>query len=183
MDEITAVKACQAGDDTAFSILISRYYRNIYRYAYQCIGNHQDADDICQETFLRAFDNIKTLKDGKRFKGWIFKIASNLSRKRIKSMKFEKNMVTATTVDSLPQCSGNKDMQPFESLSGREKVTVIQEELRRMPEHMRMATIMVLIEGLTQKETAEILNRSESTISRDIDIGKERLRQRLQKLI
>jgi len=183
MDELEAIQASRAGDKTAFSRLIEQYYKNIYRYAYQCTGNHQDADDICQETFLRALDNIRDLKDGKRFKGWIFKIASNLSRKRIKSVKFEKNMITSTSVDFLPQRSENKVTQPFENLSVKEKAVIIQDELRKMPEHIRMTTILVLIEGLTQKETAEVLNRSESAVSRDMDIGKDWLRQRLQKLI
>ena len=182
MDELAAVRTSQAGNRGAFGVLIERYYKSIYRYAYQCIGNHQDADDICQETFLRALDNIRDLKDGEKFKGWIFQIAANLSRKRIKNLKFEKDMVTAADVDFLPHSSENKGT-PLENLSGREKAAVIRDELRKMPEHMRMATILVLIEGLTQKETADILNRSQSAICRDIEIGKDRLRQRLQKLI
>ena len=183
MDELEAVRTSRNGDRDAFGVLIERYYKSIYRYAYQCVRNHQDADDICQETFLKALDNIRSLKDGKRFKGWIFQIATNLSRKRIKNISFEKNMITETSVDFLPQRSENKYTQPFENLSGREKAAMIQDELWKMPEHIRMATILVLIEGLTQKETAEVLNRSESSISRDIEIGKDRLRQRLKKLI
>jgi RNA polymerase sigma-70 factor (ECF subfamily) len=181
MNELAAVRTSQTGDRGAFGVLIERYYKSIYRYAYQCIGNHQDADDICQETFLRALGNIHALKDGKRFKGWIFQIATNLSRKRIKSMKSEK--VTTTDFDFLPQHVEDKSTQPLEKISGREKAAVIQDELRKMPKHIRMATILVLIEGLSQKETAEALNRSQSAICRDIEIGKDRLRQRLQKLI
>ncbi len=181
MDELTAVRTSRTGDRGAFGVLIERYYKSIYRYAYQCIGNHQDADDICQETFLRALGNIHALKDGERFKGWIFQIATNLSRKRIKSMKFEK--VTTADFDYLSKHSENEGKQPFENLSGREKAAVIRDELRKMPEHIRMATILVLIEGLTQKETSAALNRSPSAICRDIEIGKDRLRQRLKKLI
>jgi RNA polymerase sigma-70 factor (ECF subfamily) len=183
MDELTAVKTSRNGDRNAFGVLIERYYKSIYRYAYQCVGNHQDADDICQETFLRALNNIRALKDDKRFKGWIFQIATNLSRKRVKNMSFEKNIVTATDSDFLPRRSENKCTQPFKNVIGREKVAVIQDELWKMPEHIRTATILVLIEGFSQKETAEVLNRSQSSISRDIEIGKDRLRQRLQKLI
>jgi len=182
MDEVALVKASQAGDKTAFGMLIDRYYKNIYQYAYQCMGNHQDSDDICQETFFRAFDNIRMLKDAKKFKGWIFKIASNLSRKRIKNIRVEKNILTTACVDSLIQRSEDNGTQPFENLSGRENAIMIQEELQKMPEHIRMATVLVLIEGQTQKETAEILNCSESTISRDLDIGRAWLRKRLRNL-
>ena len=183
MDELAAIQASQAGDKTAFSELIEQYYRNIYRYAYQCIGNNQDADDICQETFLRAFGNIRSLKDGKNFKAWIFRIASNLSRKRIKKMKFEKNMITQSSANILPRRFEDRNLQPDEKLSGKEKTRMILEEFQKMPEQIRMATILVLIEGQTQKETAEILNCSEATISRDLNTAKNLLRSKLQHLI
>ena len=183
MDELKAIQASQTGDKTAFSELIEQYYRNIYRYAYHCAGNHQDADDICQETFLKAFGNIKALKDVEKFKGWIFRIASNLSRKRIKKMKCEKNVISFTSVDSLPQGYEGKDLQPYESLFSEEKKRMILKELQKMPVQVRMATILVLIEGQTQKETAEILNCSESTISRDLNTAKNVLRIKLQKFV
>ena len=183
MDELKAIQASRAGDKNAFAGLIGQYYKNIYRYAYQCTGNHQDADDICQETFLRAFDNIRTLKDGKKFKGWIFQIASNLSRKRIKKLKFEKRVISLTSDDSLPGRFEDTNAQPLENLSGREKAMLVQEELQKMPGRVREAAILVLIEGQTQKEAAGILNCSEATISRHLNTAINLLRYRLQNLI
>lgn len=182
MDELTAVKLSQAGNKAAFGVLIDNNYKNVYRYAYQFIGNHQDADDICQETFLRAFDNIGTLKDGKRFKEWIFKIASNLSRKCIKKVKLNKKMIS-TSADSLDKLYENNETQPFENLSEKEKTVIIQKQIQKMPEHLRMVTVLVLMENITQKEAAEILNRSEPTISRDLNNAKNWLRNKLRNLI
>ncbi|MBN2182431.1 MAG: RNA polymerase sigma factor [Sedimentisphaerales bacterium] len=179
MDEEAAVKTSRAGDKTAFSLLIEQYYKNIYRYAYQFTGSHQDADDICQETFLRAYENIEALKDGKNFKGWIFRIATNLSRKRIKKLKLRDGIVS----NFLPQQNGDKQRQPIEELSVREKALLINRELQKMPEQLRMATTLVLIEGQTQKETAEILDCSESTVSRDVEKGRDWLRSRLENLL
>lgn len=183
MDESKAVQASQAGDKAAFSGLIEQYYKNIYRYAYQCTGNHQDADDICQETFLRALGNIKMLKDGEKFKGWIFRIASNLSRKRIKKLKIEKNRKSLTSVDVSQRRFEETEKQPLENLSGKEKAMIILEGLQEMPEQIRKAIILVLIEGQTQKEVAEILDCSEATVSRNVNTAKNLLRHRLQNLV
>ena len=91
MDDLLLVGPSQAGDKAAFGSLIDRYYKSIYRFAFQCTGSHHDADEVCQETFLRAFEHIRKLKDGRYFKGWIFMIASNLLRKRAKQRKKYEN--------------------------------------------------------------------------------------------
>lgn len=182
MDELTAVKASQAGDKTAFGLLVDQHYKNIYRYAFHCTGNHQDADDICQETFLRAFDRIGQLKNGTSFKEWIFTIASNLSRKRIKKMKINRNFVSQS-IDTLNQSPESNEIQPFENLTKKEKALIIREQLQEMSEHLRMVTVLVLMENVAQKEAAKILNRSEPSISRDLNEARALLQSRLQKLI
>ena len=182
MDELKAVKASQAGDKAAFGFLIDQNYKNIYRYAFHCTGNHQDADDICQETFLKAFDRIEQLKNGNSFREWLFKIASNLSRKRIKSIKIKRNFI-ALSADSLNQQQENKNVQPFENLTKNEKASIIQEQLQEMSERLRMVTVLVLMENMAQKEAAKILNRSEPSISRDLNDAKAWLQSRLHKLI
>jgi len=180
MDEITAVKASQAGDKAAFGVLIDQHYKNIYRFAYHCTGNHQDADDICQETFLRAFDRIGQLKNGGSFREWIFKIASNLSRKHIKKTKISKNFTAAT--DSLDKLYENNDMSPFEKCTQNEKASFIRQQLQEMSERLRTVTVLVLMEDLAQKEVAKILNRSEPSISRDLVEAKKWLQSRLRNL-
>lgn len=182
MDELTTVKASQAGDKAAFGRLIDQHYKNIYRYAYHCTGNHQDADDICQETFLRAFDRISQLKNGTSFREWLFKIASNLYRRRIKRMRMNRDFVSLSA-NSLNQNQENKDIQPFDNLTKNEKVSIVQEQLQEMSERLRMVTVLVLMENMAQKEAAKILKRSEPSISRDLNDAKAWLQSRLQKLI
>ncbi len=182
MDELKAVKASQSGDKAAFGLLVDQHYKNIYRYAYHYTGNHQDADDICQETFLRAFDRIGQLKNGTSFKEWLFTIASNLSRKRIKNMKASRNFVSQS-IDTLNQPPESNEIQPFENLTKKEKAFIIREQLQEMSEHLRMVTVLVLMENMAQKEAAKILNRSEPSISRDLNEARALLQSRLQKLI
>jgi RNA polymerase sigma-70 factor (ECF subfamily) len=178
MDELEAVLASQAGDRAAFGALIDSYYKSIYRFAFQCTGSHQDADDICQETFLRALDRIKQLKDAKCFKGWIFMIASNLSRKRSKQAGHKK-----IASDILLEQSAGDYTQPFESLSGKEKTAELHKRLQEMPEQMRMVIVLVLMEELPQKQVARILNCSEPTISRELNSAKNWLRNKCKDFI
>ena len=181
MDESTAVKASRAGDNEAFGLLIDQHYKNIYRYAYHCTGKHQDADDICQETFLRAFDRIGQLKNSDSFREWLYKIATNLSRRRIKKMRIDRNFVSLS-LDAMDQHREKNNIQPFDNLTKKEKALIIQQNLKEMSERLRMVTVLVLMEDLTQKEAAKILNRSEPSISRDLNEAKAWLQSRLRNL-
>lgn len=183
MNEVLLVGASQAGDKAAFGSLINRYYKNIYRFAYQYTGNHHDADEVCQETFLRALNSIRKLKDGNCFKGWIFTIASNLLRKRIKESKRENTLGTKSPDGAAVELAEDKNTQPFEVLSSKEKAMIIQRHLQEMPEQMRLVTILVFMEGLTQKDAAGVLSCSEASASRHLDAARKWLRARLQNLV
>jgi len=183
MDECTAVEASQAGDRIAFGFLIDRYYRSVYRLAYQYTGDHHCADDVCQETFLRAFDGMKNLRDAKRFRGWVFMIATNLLRKRAKDSESRKRFATKINANSLATSTEGDDGQPFKLVSGKERAMIIQRHLLEMPEHMRLVTILILMEGLSQKDAAGILNCSESSVSRHLEAARNWLRAKLQHLI
>lgn len=183
MEDFLLVGSSQDGDRSAFGSLIDSYYKGIYRFAFQYTGSYHDADEVCQETFLRAFENIKKLKDGNHFKGWIFMIASNLLRKRTKQSKREKTIDMENPSRVAAKLAEDKNTQPFETLSAKEKTTIIHEQLQKMPEHMRLVTILILMEGLSQKDAAGILNRSESSVSRHLDMSRKWLKSRLQKFI
>jgi RNA polymerase sigma-70 factor (ECF subfamily) len=179
MDELALVRASQEGDKAAFGSLIDRYYKNIYRLAYQYTGSHQDADEVCQDTFLRAFEGIRKLRNAKRFNGWIFMIASNLLRKRIKDRKR-----AARTLDGAAgELTEHNNVEPIETLSAKEKTAIIHKQLQKMPEDMRLVTILILMEGLAQKDVAGVLNCSEASVSRRLDMARKWLRPRLQKFI
>ncbi|MHC4258990.1 MAG: RNA polymerase sigma factor [Planctomycetota bacterium] len=183
MDELSLVRASQRGDKAAFGSLIDLYYRNIYRLAYQYTGSHQDAADICQDTFLRAFDSIRKLRDAKRFKGWIFMIALNLLRRRAKEIR-SRMQLAVKTVDSVAvKLTEYDNVEPCETLSAKEKAAIIHKQLQIMPEHMRLVTVLTLMEGLTQKDTAGVLNCSEASVSRWLDMARQWLSTRLQNLI
>ena len=180
MDEWTATEASKSGDRKAFGLLVDQYYRNIYRFAFHYTGNHQDADDICQETFVRALSHIEHLKDGGHFKGWIFTIAANLLRKQGRTSQRAKACQAGDHLDETLEGMGDR---PFERISRQEQADMIRQELQRMPGEVRLAAVLTLMEGYSQREVARIARCSEATVSRHVETARGLLRARLRPLI
>ncbi|HUT31597.1 MAG TPA: sigma-70 family RNA polymerase sigma factor [Sedimentisphaerales bacterium] len=183
MDDLLLVEASQAGHKAAFSVLIDRYYRNVYRLAYQYTGRHHEADDICQEAFLRAFGAIGSLREGGSFKGWIFTIASNLLRRRIKDMKVERRLAARGASTDATESAADGDAGPSAKMAAEERTVIVRRQVQEMPEQIRLAAILILMEGLSQKEAAAVLGCSEATVCRRLEAAREWLKPRLRNLI
>lgn len=183
MDELTLVEASKRGDRAAFGLLVDQYYRRIYRFVYHHTGNHHDADDLCQQTFLHAVSNISSLRDGSSFKGWIFTISVNLARKHWKKIRRNRVMSLERNPEAGTSVVADICNEPVAMLSAREKASIVQEKVGQMPEHMRTVTVLILMEGFAQKEAAAILRRSEATVSRHLSMARRWLHSRLQDVI
>ena len=177
MDEIALVKASQYGDLEAFGSLTDKYYKNIYRLTYQFTGDHHEADDMRQETFMRAFNSIKKLRKAESFRGWLYIIASNLLRQNATRKKSHSNLFKNRNIEQVTNAG------PDDRMNTHERNTVIRKRISQMPEHLRMVTILVIMEGISQKEAAKILKRSEASISRHLDLARDWLREKLKKAI
>ena len=92
-DDILLIKECQAGQVSAFDRLVEIYRKQIYQLAYCITGNHEDADDISQETFVRAYRAMGDFKGKARFSTWLRRITINLSINHLKSESLRKDVV------------------------------------------------------------------------------------------
>ncbi len=179
MDEITAVAASKTGDRKAFGCLVDQYYQGVYRFAYHSTGRHQDADDICQETFVRALDKIRGLRDTQNFRGWIFAIAANLVRRQVR--RSWRTPKTETSVrEEWEADGGSVEQTPAQQMTIAEQALRVQRELETMPEAVRMAAVLAFMEGHSQREVAAILGCSEATICRHLEAARTQLRARLR---
>lgn len=183
MEETALVEASQRGDRVAFGSLVDLYYKSIYRLAFHFSGNHDEADDVCQETFLRAYGNIHKLREGDRFQAWIYTIATNLLRKRAKKRKSNIGLCDDVMNQRVHSVDSGPDADPSKSMVAEENATVIQQQLQIMPQDMRLATILVLMENVPQKSVAAVLNCSEATVSRHLDRSREWLRNKLRDMV
>lgn len=178
MDDSKLAIAAQNGDKKAFGSLIDKYYQSIYRVAYQYTSCHSEADEICQETFLKALTNLKKLKKTSSFKQWLFSISSNLLRARHKRKQLLNNYLNSSS-----RVEKKAPEQPLERIAQLERKDTIERCLQEMPEQMRLVTVMVLLEGIHQKEVASILKFSEASVSRHLATSKGLLRAKLTEMI
>ena len=149
MDDKELVGRVKKGEVSAFAILVEKYEREIFEYSYFLIGDREEALDMTQETFLKAYTNIKTLRREEDFKFWLRRIARNLCFKRIKKMRREKELMERQREETLSLDS---------YVIKKEREERVKRALNKLPEKMKEIIILRDIEGLSYKEIKEILN-------------------------
>jgi RNA polymerase sigma-70 factor (ECF subfamily) len=178
-----AVSRTLAGQTLAYDGLIEKYQRRAVAVAYRLLGNIEDAKDVCQEAFLRAFRSLASLQERERFGAWLMRIVTNLSlnyrRGRRPSVSLtgggEGGGLEDRAVNLSPRgtCDAAAPLQEAET---RQAVTAAIESL---PEQQRLALILFAIERLPQKEIAEILDCSVEMVKWNVFQARKKLRETL----
>src|SRR4030081_2271336 len=129
-----------SGDADSFNELILRWERPIYALAYRVIGREQDARDVCQETFLRAFRALKGFRGQAKFSSWLYRIALNLCRDWIRRQRRAPVMQMPEGVDPGDLAAERGPVESIETLvSRRELSAVVEEAMKLLPEEQRTA--------------------------------------------
>lgn len=164
MSERELVKAAQAGDFDAFNRLISGYREKIYRLALKLTGNRHDAEDVMQETFLKAVDNLDKFRSEASFGTWLYTIAMNVFRAETVSAK---KMELKPIEDYLPEGHSHGDIErlyewgdPHDHYEQKEIRNLIQTALAEMPYKYSMPFVLRYMEELPVNEVARIMNLS-----------------------
>ena len=149
MNDRELVRRVKEGEISAFAILVEKYEKEIFEYCYFLLNDREEAFDMTQETFLKAYTNIKTLRREEDFKFWIRRIARNSCFKRIKKIRKEKDIIKTQKEDTISLDS---------YVIKKEREEKVKRALNKLPEKMREIIILRDIEGLAYKEIKEILN-------------------------
>lgn len=157
--EMHLIRAAAGGDEDAFRRLVEDYQDRVYRTAYQWLGSVEDAQEVCQDTFVRAYQALGRFERRGKFSTWLYKIAINLCRDRAKSRAFRTRAVT-TTWEQEENASYSGGMSPDELLLQKEALHHIGEGISRLPEKLRSAVVLAVFEGLSQEECGRILGCS-----------------------
>lgn len=176
------VMRCRAGDQDAFAQVYAQYERQVFRYAYHLLGNREDADDIKQETFLRAYQAIKTFRSESSLQTWLLKICGNLCRDRIKSWDRRKVVYDSTLRDEQLGASGEGE-DPYAVVSRNEMTDTIFRVLRGMPEAQRAIIVLHEIEDLNYDEIAAILGCSRTSVKLRLFRARRALKERVTSLM
>ncbi len=177
----------KAGDAAAFDILIERYSPGIFGLLYRLTENAEEASDLTQDTFLRAFRSIKGFRGDSELKTWLFRIAVNESRNRFRWWKRRKRELTISidsTIGSsdltISDSLADQSQSPEEAVLANEREYALKAALLEMPEIYREVIVLYDIEGLTYEETAAALGVRLGTVKSRISRGREELRRRLR---
>jgi RNA polymerase sigma-70 factor (ECF subfamily) len=157
-----------SGDEKSLEVLFGRYLKPIYSFIYRYVGDRQDAEDVTQEVFVKAWRNLKKFDQQKSFKTWIFSIAKNtvidfLKKKKATTFSdFEneegekENMITETLVDPSPL--------PQELLEKADVAQMINTAMEKLSPKYRMVLFLRYNDHFTFREIAEIFGESLNTI-------------------
>lgn len=185
--EIEFIEKLKQGDAVAFDTFVQRYTSDIYGLLYRITEDAEEAADLTQETFIKAFKAIKKFRGDAELKTWLFRIAINQSKNRFRWWKRRKREKTV----SLDAPVGNGDTplsetistgfaNPEENTLQNERQKFLSEALQKLPDIFREAVILCDIEGLSYEEISTVLEINLGTVKSRIARGREELRKKLK---
>ncbi|MUV38200.1 ECF RNA polymerase sigma factor SigW [Lentibacillus sp. JNUCC-1] len=179
-DKIIQVKK---GDQTAFEDVVSYFQHRIYYHCYRMLGNAHEAEDIAQETFIRAYVNIHSFDEHRKFSTWLYRIATNLTIDRLRKRKpdfyLDAEIKGAEGLDMYSQLASD-DPLPQKEVENIELQDEIQFAIRELPPHYRSTITLRYLEEFSLNEISEILDVPLGTVKTRIHRGREILREKLR---
>jgi RNA polymerase sigma-70 factor, ECF subfamily len=170
------------GDAQSFNELILRWERPIYALAYRTIGREEDARDVCQETFLRAFRALPGFRGQAKFSSWLYRIALNLCRDWIRRERRAQIVQAPENVDLVELASALEPSETVEDLVTRKDLArVVERAMANLPEEQRTAIVLKEYHGLTFQEIADLVGCPLSTVKTRLYQGLTVLRRELAK--
>jgi RNA polymerase sigma-70 factor, ECF subfamily len=175
------VARSMGGDLDSFNQLVLRWERPIYALAYRVIGREEDARDVAQETFLRAFRALAGFKGQAKFSSWLYRITLNLCRDWIRRERRAPVAQAPEGVDLLDLASAAEPSETVEDLvSRRELGRAVAKAMAHLPDEQRTAIVLKEYHGLTFQEIADLLDCPLSTVKTRLYQGLTVLRKQLE---
>ena len=156
--------SCRDGDEGAFEILYRRYEKPVLSFIYRMVTSATDAEDLCQETFLRVIRAKRRYKAKGKFKTWLFRIALNICRDRIRRMKFRSNLSLDVPMFSqdcedakIGQAVADLSSDPAKHAETDEMRRLVQQAFTKLTEAQRTVVVLREYHALKFPEIAEIM--------------------------
>jgi RNA polymerase sigma-70 factor (ECF subfamily) len=158
--ERALVSACQRGEREAFDRLVERYQREIYRLCYRYVNNHEDANDLAQEAFLRAWRAIGRFRGDSSFSTWLYRIAVNacLNHRALRRLPLQE----------LPEALPDPALRADAGVVSADESRRVRQAVGQLPERQRATLILKVYHELTHEEVAQILGSTVGTVKSNL---------------
>jgi RNA polymerase sigma-70 factor (ECF subfamily) len=153
------VAASRAGDRDAFGVLVERHRRHVYQLCYRFVGNHEDASDLAQDVFIRAFRSLHTFKGDAALGTWLHRIAVNVSLNRIASIKTRTEPLDVFLRDGDVRATSGSE-SATDALLREERAAQVRAAVAQLPRKQRATLILRVYHDLSHQEIADILGSS-----------------------
>jgi RNA polymerase sigma-70 factor (ECF subfamily) len=160
------LRAAQRGDRNAFAALVEHYWDRLFRWLFHLTHDRHAAEDLAQETFLRAFSALDRFQAGTNFGAWLFRIAHNAWANQRRATRRR---------EPLPSELPGKEADPVDEALCREALTDLARAIAKVPGELREAFLLRVDEGMSFREIADVLGLTEETARWRVFKARERL--------
>lgn len=177
-EESAVILRVQQGDANAFEALVTAYQKQVYNLALRTVGNPEDAADLSQEAFLRAYRSIASFRGDSKFSVWLYRLTTNICIDFLRSRG--RKPTVSLTVEGDDEESEELDVaderyDPEENFQRAELQRAVQRGLNTLPEEFRTILILRELEGMSYAEIGEILHLEEGTVKSRLFRARSRL--------
>jgi len=183
--EMALVLAAKKGDLDAFSQLVKRYDRNVFRIAQHITHNDEDAQDVVQDAFLKAYTNLEQFQGNSKFYTWLVRIAVNEALMRLRKRRTDRTVSLDEDVEteegSMPREVADWSPNPEQMYGTSELGDILKKTIQGLPPGFRTVFVLRDVEQLSTEETAEMLGLSVPAVKSRLLRARLQLRERLSR--
>jgi RNA polymerase sigma-70 factor (ECF subfamily) len=159
-EEAEVIAACQRGEREAFDVLVERYQRHVYRLCYRYVNNHEDANDLAQDVFLKAYKALRGFRGDSSFSTWLYRIAVNTC------LNFR--AARRPDTDEVPESLPDRAASVPDRLESEDQAARVRAAVQRLPEKQRATLILKIYHDLTHEEVAAVLGSTVGTVKANL---------------
>ena len=167
------------GELQAYNALVSKYQRQVYNLAYRMLNSADDAGDIVQETFIRAYTALASFRQDASFLTWLYKITSNLCIDHMRSRRAKGALSLEVELEEGREPAADRSTSPEDTVIRGAVGDIVQKAVMNLPDKYRVVVVMRHLRGLSVEDIAEELNLPSGTVKTHLFRGREMLRERL----
>ena len=177
-EELRVIQRCRRGSGEAFEFFVNRYMKDAYFIALGLVGNREDALDLSQEAFVRAYRNIRTVKPGRGFFPWFYQILKNLCISHLRKRKLRK--AASLDAEDCPEVADSTDTFSPDALADRNEIKdKVWQAIGKLDHKHREVIILRHFRGMSYEKIAEALFCNKGTVTSRLYYARKRLKELL----